>query len=206
MKFFRWYFVLPLLLALACTSAPPAGNPSADQLLLYEISGNGLQESSFIFGTLHFIPSDLFLVPEALSTRLKESDALVLEANIDIPLMDQIAIAQRTLLPSQHSLRDYLPPDKYEESIRYMIDSLGISEKKANRYMYMKPVYLLAPLLMEYYGSVESYEKEFIKMAKKEDKQLLFLEEISFQLDLLDSIPLEVQLEDFSVANFIKEY
>lgn len=199
-------WVFPVLILLACGTTESTVSVVPEKILLFEISGNGLQQPSYVFGTLHFVPEERFFLPEVLTTALDTSEVLVLEANIDIPLKEQIAIVQRMMLPNGETLEEYLPDEVYQESIAYMTDSMGMSEKKAQQLMHLKPVFLMAALVEANYNHIESYEKTFMKTAKKNEQDILFLEDIYFQLDLLDSLAMDDQVKDFSVSKIVHEY
>lgn len=193
------------LLIISCSSRNSAG-PRTEKVLLYEISGNNLADTSYIFGTLHFVPKEDFYIPEIIHNKLVSSDALVIETNIDIPIKQQIAIAERSILPGSKTLKDYVTSEVYNETLMYMIDSLNFSETRAEKYMHLKPLYLMGPLLIGYYGRVESYEKEFVKTAEKNKLELLYLEPVEFQLDLLDSISIEDQVKGFTIYGMLDNY
>ena len=74
---FRLYLSFLLfagILASACKSNQSISDNSKDQAsdlvlensLLWEISGNGLQENSYLFGTIHLIDEEDFFYPEKL--------------------------------------------------------------------------------------------------------------------------------------------
>lgn len=193
------------LFIISCSSRNASG-PRTAKMLLYEISGNNLADTSYIFGTLHFVPREDFYIPEIIHEKLLMTDALVIETNIDIPIKQQIAIAERSILPGSQTLKNYVSSEVYDETLLFMLDSLNFSESRAEKYMHLKPLYLMGPLLIGYYGRVESYEKEFVKTAEKNKLDLLFLEPVEFQLDLLDSISIEDQVKDFTIYRMLQEY
>jgi uncharacterized protein YbaP (TraB family) len=189
-----------------CLVARGTGNDNSHRAILYEISGKGLQTSSYLFGTVHLIPKDQFEFPQILPDRMDRVDALVLEVDINIPIKEQISMVQRMMLPNNSTLKEYMDDEMYNTTVNYFIDSMQVSEKKVQRYMHFKPVHLLGFILIEYYGNTESYEQNLYKAAIKHDKEILALETLDFQLDLLDSISIEEQLKDFSVSELIYEY
>jgi len=55
--------------------------------LLWEISGNGLQQSSYLFGTVHMICKEDFFFPELLKEKFINAKEVFLEIDMDDPAM-----------------------------------------------------------------------------------------------------------------------
>ena len=51
--------------------------------LLWEISGNGLSQPSYIFGTIHVICPDNFFVPKSTAVKFKIAQQVFLEIDMD---------------------------------------------------------------------------------------------------------------------------
>lgn len=201
MKKIALIFTIFCILFLGCNS-----QEINDKAILYEISGNGLDKPSYLFGTMHSVPKDRFSIPKIVEEKLLEIKTLVLEIDVDIPLKEQIAMAQKIIIPENKTLKDYMHIEEYNEIYSYFVDSLGVAEKKTERYMHIKPFFLMGIILQEYFGKVESYEMEFSKIAKKENKGFSPLETIDFQLNLLDTISIETQMESYENSDIIGEY
>ena len=195
-----------LVLFTSCSTQPvnrDKSNPESS--LLWEISGNGLEKPSYLFGTMHIISKDDFFMPKHAMESLEKTDALVLEMDIDIPVKEQVAMAQHIILPDGKTLADYMSVEDYELFKSICIDSLGIGEGKFKRYSHMKPIFLSGILMAEYVGKVESYEKYFMSKSKKLDKEFIPLETLEFQLSMFDKIPIEEQVKDMKATELIPE-
>lgn len=174
--------------------------------ILYKISGNSLTKPSYLFGTMHIIPADKFIIPSIVNQKLSEAEMLVLEVDIDIPLKEQVLLAQRMIIPDNKTLKDILPEQEFRQLESIFIDSLGLNEKKTERYMHIKPFFLVGVLLQEYYGKVENFETHFHKMAKKQNKEFAALETIDFQMSLIDTISIVTQSESYLIGDIFTEY
>lgn len=172
----------------------PSNSQNLENSLLWKISGNGLAQPSYLFGTIHAVPADSFKFSDALKTRILETSALVLEADVDIPLKEQINLAKRMFLPQGKSLKNYMDSALYITYYSYLKDSLHISESKINRYFSAKPIMLSSLVLMEVIGKPATYEVELQKFAKKKKKEFIGLETLEEQLNIIDSIPIDQQL------------
>ena len=59
------------------------GNSQNQKSLLWEVSGNNLKQSSYLFGTMHLRCSDGFSILEKVYKSLEISEQLVLELDTD---------------------------------------------------------------------------------------------------------------------------
>ena len=56
-----------------------------EKSLLWKISGNGLKENSYLFGTIHMICKDQFYMDERIENALASSKVLAMELNMADP-------------------------------------------------------------------------------------------------------------------------
>lgn len=165
--------------------------------ILWQISGNGLKQPSYLFGTIHMIPKkDYFFTPKMNEVFLS-CNALLIEADMfSIGLSEQIDLAKRAFLPESKTLQDYMDSLEYLQFKQVMKDSLGIKEKKIDgSYGRIKPFFLSALLLQKYVGKTKTYEQELYNYSKKNKMELLALETIDFQMSLADSLSIEEQID-----------
>lgn len=158
--------------------------------LMWKIEKEGLPGASYLYGTIHLMPEEEFFIPADAEQALSECQSLTLEANVDMGIKEQMALAQTMMLPAGKDYADYMSIKDYNAFRTYLMDSIGMKEGKVDRYMKIKPLFLMGVILNEYYEDVEMYEMEFIDMAKKQDKEILELEGATYQINLIDSIGL----------------
>ncbi len=196
MKFIR-IFVIGVFLSLFCSPFLSA-QLSGEKTVLWKISGNGLAAPSYLFGTIHVMPSDLFTIFPEADEELKQSEQLILEMVMDVPLATQIEWAKMMILPHGENLESLLPEEQFRLFKEYVLDSLQIKEKKFERYLILKPFSFYSALIPEVIGrKLESYEMHYTKIARKMDIPVLGLETFEFQLAIFDSIPVENQIDLF---------
>lgn len=174
--------------------------------LLWKISGNNLTKPSYLFGTMHIMPAEEFFFPKKTFENLENCKTLALEVDINIPLKEQIKLAQATLLPTNKKLKDYLSEKEYKEFKSFLLDSLEISKKKYKKYIRFKPFYIYSLLLAEKLGKVKSYEKELNKKAKRKGLSTIGLESIDFQMSLVDEISIKEQALSIIGANLSDDF
>lgn len=201
------FIAIAIFAITSCNSQVEEKTSTIDnQSLLWEISGNGLENSSYLFGTMHLVPKEDFFLPTGTIEAFESSNTLVMEIDIDIPLKEQISMVQRSMLPNNTTLADYMTEEDYLNTYSFLADSIGIGEKKLEKYIRFKPFMLAGILLTEAIGKVETYEKYFADAAKKQKIEFIALESVDFQLSIFDSIPVEDQIEGSFHSGMLNEY
>jgi uncharacterized protein YbaP (TraB family) len=163
--------------------------------LLYQVSGNGLTEASYLYGTIHVLPKDKFELSNSLKRAFDASKTIAMEVDLDMSGAEKIALAQKVLLPDGKTLKDFMAAQDYLQLKAYCIDSLQWSESKFERSSKLKPMFFSSVLIQESMSNMASYEMEFNKMAKKKKKETIGLETIEFQLGLFDQLPMQTQVD-----------
>jgi len=176
--------------------------------LLWEISGNGLKQPSYLFGTIHIIPKSDYFFTDEMKQAFDSCKALVLEADMfSISLSEKIKMVNKVLIPDGKTLEQYMDSNEYAYFKQVLKDSLGISGKKVDKkYARIKPFFLTALLLQEFVGKTKTYEQELFNDSKKNDMSLLGLETIEFQLSLAEEIPFGEQLTELTDMNQYRSY
>ena len=163
--------------------------------LLYQITGNGLTEASYLYGTIHILPKDQFELSNSLKRAFEASKTIAMEVDLDMSGAEKIALAQKVMLPDGKTLKDFMAAPDYTQLKMYCLDSLKWSESKFERSSKLKPMFFSSILIQESMSNMASYEMEFNKMAKKKHKETIGLETIDFQLGLFDQLPMQTQVD-----------
>jgi hypothetical protein len=119
--------VLLLLLVIFCSSTTYAQKQTSNSLL-WEISGNGLQQPSYLFGTIHMICKEDFILSETAKQKFNSSKQVYLELDMDDPQL-QMTMMQQLQLPSNESLKN-----KFDESDFKALDSFLMKEILCNSF------------------------------------------------------------------------
>lgn len=155
--------------------------------LLWRVSGNGLTEPSYVFGTIHAIcEKDYFWTP-AMQKTLDSSEKLCLEIDMDDPslLFQSFAGMMNT---SGEKLSDYFTPEQYKRLEKYVEDSLGTNMAMLQM---MKPAVLV--MMLSGKGmpceKTVAYEVKLMEAAKEAELEIVGLEGVTEQIELLNSLP-----------------
>lgn len=196
-------FLLPCL-AVSCFLLPSCGSPGAampedsvapsGQSLLWRIDGNGLEQPSYLFGTMHLIPEDRFEMGDHLKQVITSANQFVFE--IDLKQEATLEIMMGTFLPNDTTLEMLLGKESLDSLQTFILDSLGFSKLEWMSFQRMRPIYLSQVMLLRLMDeALMSFELEFKKLADSLEIPILGLETIQEQMDILNSIPLHRQSE-----------
>lgn len=159
---------------------------SAQQSLLWKVSGKGMQQPSYIFGTMHMMCKSDYFMPPAVKTAVQKADTVYLELDMDDPFM-LIRVGQLSQLPEGKTLDKIFPPKDYAELNRFFKDSLNMDLSVLNGF---KPFVVMAMMAKNNFKckTLLSYEEDFVKMAKAQHKEIKGLETPDQQMAAVDAI------------------
>ena len=186
----------PLYIWCALLSAAIATNPtdSLQNALMWEITSDKSEHTSYLFGTIHIIPASMFSLPETITGRLDRAARLVLELDMDQASdpMTMFALMPKMMMPTGTTLRDLLSEVDYT----LVIDALNKMGLPGMMVEGIKPLFLSALMDPSMGGGMEgmaSYDMSLYEYAKKKEIAHSGLETIDEQLAAFDRIPLADQ-------------
>ncbi len=203
--------IICILLPISLIKAQTQIDSTNFNSVFWEISGNGLEKPSFLFGTIHLIPEKDYVFSNTMQTKFDASQILVLEVNIDMSLKEQIEIAKKVILPGAKKLNEFMTEKQFSDFKSYLLDTLKIKKAKFKKILRIKPIFSMALVLSELIEDPIAYEQKFTKEAKKRKMEIQGLETIEFQMSLMDSISIEEQIkmlveDDMGNSNPLEEY
>ena len=181
---------------------PPANKSAAkkatgalENTLLWEISGNGLKQPSYLFGTMHLLCPEDATLSANLKKAIREADRIYFE--IDMDDMSQILGALKYARMNDNTkLSDLLSTDEYARVRKYFEQNGSLLPFSMMERL--KP-YMLTSLISEKgmdCNATNGMETVIMKEANKYDKEIKGLETAEFQAGLFDSIPYEKQAKE----------
>jgi uncharacterized protein YbaP (TraB family) len=169
--------------------------------LLWEISGKGLKHHSYLFGTIHMICKEDFVMTENVRNKWKNADQVFLELDMDDPKL-QMELIKMMQLPKGITLKSIFGEEGYQKLDQFFKDKMGMSAVAFNGYKPMMIMSLMYQKLLPC-KEVSSYETAFMEIAKTHKKDILGLESLETQMRVFDSIPDEK--EAISILELIAE-
>ena len=174
---------------------------------LWSISGNGLKDTSYLFGTYHVICEEDFSISEKVQNAFNSSSAVAFELNMNDPA-EMIEITSS--MTPQQPISEQLTTEQLAELDELLMTRLNIPLAAVDAYglMLINLLFLQHDLAC---GQIKSYEHELLQMAVQTEKKIIGLEKVKEQLAFIDSaysIERELELLSFSnqVANTVDAY
>ncbi|HEY4650707.1 MAG TPA: TraB/GumN family protein [Pontibacter sp.] len=183
---------LLLLLFVAAHTLPAFAQLAAPlpKTLLWRVSGKDLKQPSYLFGTIHAICPENFMLPDAVKEKMAQTERLSLEVDMDAPNF-MVELQQAAVLPEGTKLRSFFSEEEYSTLHGYFKNAMGINLDQLDR---MKPFMLHSMLLSQLTEcQAISYEESLMKMAQQQGKEVIGLETVTEQLSAIDEMPANVQ-------------
>jgi uncharacterized protein len=156
------------------------------QSLFWEISGNGLERSSYLYGTMHVQDNAVFQFKPRVLPILDSADFLLLELNLDS--VNPLELMASLVMTNDQSLDKLLKKKDYALVEKFFKDSLNMSIYLFNR---VQPFYTATmvsskDLKKEQDDALDAY---FFKRAKQNGTICIGLEKVTEQIGAFSSIP-----------------
>ncbi|WP_338218545.1 TraB/GumN family protein [Algoriphagus sp. oki45] len=191
----RFFFVFLLLLGLKAQLA------AQESSLLWKVSGNGLSQDSYLFGTIHIICADQFVMDQRIQEAFDRSSQIILELDMDDPQL-QAQMQQLSINPQMKNISQELSEEDAGVIDAFLMEKYGAGLQQLG---ILKPFVLSSMVLLKSLPcqQIESYENFFTTRAQEASKPLVGLETVAFQMGIFDQIPQKLQLDE--LAKMIKE-
>lgn len=164
-----------------------------EKALLWKIEKAELSAPSYLYGTIHIIPTEDFFYPDGTLTAIEATDNMVFEIDMSVmtDMSKQMAMMQKAIMKDGKKLSDLVSEEDYA-IVQAHFDKMGLPLAIFER---MKPAFLsifasedMSPNALQS-GEMKSYEMEFMQIAENRDMSTGGLETIDYQLSVFDSIP-----------------
>jgi len=206
-NFFRGAFALLLSSFFAFNAV---AQDTLDHALLWRIDAPDAPAPSYLFGTIHLIDAEDFLLSDSLMAAVNRSERLVFE--IDPAEMTDLGMQMQLMMSAfmkgDTTLKDLLTTEEYAK-VKERFAEIGLPMMFLDR---VKPMFLSMLTGMDMGdlqgmmgggtndeesdgGGIKSYEMELAALAEKTEKEVDGLETSAYQMSLFDSIPLHVQAD-----------
>jgi uncharacterized protein YbaP (TraB family) len=170
-----------------------------EKSLIWEIKGKGLNQASFLYGTIHMIGKKDFFLTDGTKKSFDRAKQVAFEIDMEEmgDIMSLIPLLMQSFMKNDTTLQDLFSKEDYA-LVKAHFDKVGLPMMMLNR---IKPMFLSAldPTAMTGGGGekedIVSYEMEFLEMAQNQKKAVEGLETAAFQMSMFDSIPYRAQAQ-----------
>lgn len=188
---------LSFFLFLLCTAQQkqlPLAVNGDDNSLLWQVSGKGLKQNSYLFGTFHLMCKEDIHFSEQLKTAIANVAAVYMELDMDDPSMLLGGLMMMKMKDGK-KLKDLLSSPQYEKVNAFFKDTLQMPLAFMET---IKPYFLIAMMYPEMMPckTTSGIEEELVKLTKQQNKEIKGLETMAFQAAVFDSIPYETQAKE----------
>ncbi len=152
--------------------------------LLWKVSGKNLKKPSYIYGTMHLMCAEDFLIKDKVLSAFKKCAFLFME--VDLGSIEEMNI-MNTQAEQTASISAGLDEEEQHELDAILQSSYGYSLQEADK---QAPIMLLNQMIIRSIGCSEFkvFEMEFIALAAKYGLQTGGLETAMEQMDIADKI------------------
>lgn len=169
-----------LALAFFATLSVNAQNESS---LLWEIKGNGLENSSYVFGTIHMICEEDYIMTAVIENTLKNVDAYY--AELDFSNMENMVEMQKALQANE-PLSKRLSTEEYATLKKLLNETFGMD---ILHFENLSDAAIASTLTFKSFpcDSHKMYEMELLQMALSSKKEMGGLETVQSQLEVMSN-------------------
>ena len=171
-----------------------------DKSLLWRISGHGLKQPSYLYGTIHIIPKDDLNISEGTWNALQRCKKITFEIDMKemTSMRTQFSLLTKAFMKNGTTLKDLLNAEDYA----FVQDKMEEKGMSAGMFERIKPMFLSMILSNDEGGGIgqsdskmTSVEMELWRTAKKQKIKSDGLETAAYQMSVFDTIPYKAQAE-----------
>jgi uncharacterized protein YbaP (TraB family) len=157
------------------------------QSLLWKISGNGLKEPSFLYGTMHTSDARVFVFGDSVMPFFSSAKAYAME--LDPKEAFNLSLISKLMMGKNYSLKKMIPEHEYSVLDSIVKKQIGFSVAMFDNVAPVFTMTILEAGEMDLNDSDKNNNKEvldlyFYKQAKK--KKIIGIETVNEQLDALN--------------------
>lgn len=180
-----------VLLSVLIFSIVKLNAQSTENSLLWEISGNNLEQPSYLFGTIH-LTCDATL-KDKVSKALDSTKLLVLEVDLDDPSLS-LTIMKNMNMKDDKTIKDLVTEEDYQALNMFFKNQLGMPLENMQK---MKPFFLNAMFYPKFLDCTsQSLEAKLMTVAHEQNEEVKGLESIEDQINIFDEIPYAEQIQE----------
>lgn len=165
---------------------------NAEQSLLWKISGKGLKEPSYVFGTFHMMCKDQFQISKPMEEALSSCKKYYGELDMDDPNLPT-NMMEFAKLKDGKTIDSYMEPKEFAAFDKKFQSVTGMSLMLLKQY---KPFLGMSFLILKTVpcSATVQPETELMHLAQKKQMEVLGLETIEQQMNLLNKEPIDSQI------------
>lgn len=176
----------------------------SDNSVLFKISGNDLDQSSYVMGIVNFLPASRFNVPVEVEKAMQSCE--VFATKMLMKKSTQKKINQAVRIPNNGWINDYLTDDELNQLRLLLLLDFEVKENAYHDfYSRLQPIILVTTTAaLDLNEDIVYLEQTLHKRAKKYKLKNFGLGTIEEEIESFEKFPIEDQVEalKYTVNNF----
>ncbi len=174
-----------------------------DNSLLWEISGNGLENPSYLYGTMHAVCETN--INEKVLKAFDETSQLYLEIDMDDPNF-QAAMMKGLMMKDGKTISSLITEDEAKILDTFLQENVGYNLKMINNFKPIMVSSLYIPKLLD--CDMKAVDMELMQISQTQKEEVYGLETVEDQFNAFDKIPYAAQAEELMKSaknNLVKD-
>ena len=193
-------FLFALSISILLLNMPSAFSQINKKSVLWKISGNGLKQPSYLFGTVHIMDSSKYFLDKIVVGKLTTCQNIVFEVNTNQP--DYQKKALQFSFMSNDSLENIFTKEEYLNLKQFFKKEFNFPLSAVHK---MKPFYLSAVInALSMPKNAVSYEDELKKIATENGLGISGISTLEKENEIIEKMDMEVQKH--TIYDAINEY
>lgn len=186
-------FTLLLLTVSFYTKGQEREDTAFEKTVFWSVSGNGLKDTSWLYGTAHPVFREDILMADTVLHSLLQSAAVYFET---VPSPNDDSLYRELCLMERPRLRRLLGNVCYELLVKFLSDS-NDSLLNDPRFLQLSPQYYITKAVKHAYGSrITSVDALLISIAKGNDQPVYALDSPEMRAQLMKRVSLQQQADN----------
>jgi len=189
------YSCFLLVVFVACSLLAKAQDDEIKNAVLWEITGNGIESPSYIYGIINFLPKDKYKVPRKVKQKIEDCETFATKIIYNNHARRQFNKAVR--IPNDGWINDYLTDDELNQLRLLLLLDFEVKEHQYHDfYSRLQPIILVTSTTALYLGeNIVFVEEELAHLAKKNRMDFVGLGTIEEEIAAFEKFPIEDQVE-----------
>ncbi|MDZ7743017.1 MAG: TraB/GumN family protein [Bacteroidota bacterium] len=178
-----------LFISILLLNVPSAFSQINKKSVLWKISGNGLKQPSYLFGTVHILDSSNYFLHKTVIEKITKCNKMVFEVNTNEP--DYQKKALQFSFMSNDSLENIFTKEEYQNLEQFFKKEFNFPLSAVHK---MKPFYLSSVInALSMSKNAMSYEAELKKIATENGLGISGISTLEKENEIIEKMDMEVQ-------------
>jgi uncharacterized protein YbaP (TraB family) len=187
------YLTLFLMLTTTLLQAQTKG-------LLWQITGKGIKQSTYLYGTIHLFDTSLYRIPQPVMAKLAQTKQVYFE--LDFGKLNPMEMMGYAMVKDSSQYLDKLLDTASLSKLKGLVKTSPMMQMMGPALYRLKPIFLTSILLNN--GKAVTIDMEMYKQAKELKDSVGGLETVAEQMQALDAISLASQAK--MMQDYLKTY